>query len=110
MIALAVVFVFMELLGAFTLMYQMFNLVVMDAKSRGLKHPKFWGIFSLGGNNGSGGLLLYLFGRNRYPSHMGEEDKRVFDSRKKRAGLSLCFIAVATIGLIFIALFGNVFV
>lgn len=106
MTVIAIVLVFMVLLGAFTCMYQLFNLVVLDAKSRGLKHPNFWGIFSLGGNNGSGGLILYLLGRNKFPSDMNENTKEILNSRKKRAGLSLCFIAIGTIGLIFISLFG----
>ena len=107
MIVVASIMVFMVLLGAFTLMYQIFKLVVIDAESRGLKHPTFWGVFSLGGNNGGGGLLLYLLGRNRFPANMTETTKELFNSRKKKAGLSLCFIAIGTISLIFIALFGN---
>ena len=106
MMVIAIIIVFMVLLGAFTLMYQIFKLVVLDAESRGLKHPDFWGIFSLGGSGG-GGFLLYLLGRNRFPSRMEENTKKIFNSRKKKAGLSLCFIAIGTIGLIFIALFGN---
>lgn len=58
----AVVLMFMVVLGAFSLAYQVFWLISLDAESRGLKHPKFWGLFSLSGGNGSGGLLLYLFG------------------------------------------------
>ncbi len=108
MIAASTVMVFMVLLGVLSLMYQIFKIVVLDAESRGLKHPKFWGIFSLGGNNGSGGLLLYLIGRNKYPSAMTDEVKKIIISRKRKAGLSLCFIAVGTIGLIFVALFGNI--
>lgn len=107
MIVVAVIMVFMVLLGAFTLMYQIFKLVVLDAESRGLKHPTFWGVFSLGGNNGGGGLILYLLGRNRFPANMTDTTKELFNSRKKKAGLSLCFIAIGTIALIFIALFGN---
>ena len=30
----------------------------MESRSRGLKHPKFWGFFSPGGNNGSEGLMF----------------------------------------------------
>ena len=107
MLVMAVVLAFMILLGAFTLMYQIYKMVVLDAESRGLKHPKFWGIFSLGGNNGSGGLLLYLLGRKSIPSSRTDATKKVFESRKKKAGLSLCFIAVGAIGSIFIILFGN---
>ncbi len=106
MIVLATTFVFMVLLGAFTFIYQLFRLVALDAESRGLKHPNSWGIFSLSGNGG-GGLLLYLIGRNKYPSNMTDSSRREFDSRKKRVGLALSFIAIGTIGLIYIALFGN---
>lgn len=108
MIAVASIMVFMVLLGSFTLMYQIFKLVVLDAESRGLKHPTFWGIFSLSANNGGGGLLLYLLGRNRYPANMTDAAKELFNSRKRKAGVSLCFIAIGTIALVFIALFGNI--
>ncbi len=107
MTVIAVTLVFMVLLGAFTLGYQVYQLVVLVAKSRGLKHPKFWGIFSIGGNNGGGGLVLYLLGRNRYPSHMTDDVRKICCSRKKKSALSLCFIVAGTIGLISIALFGN---
>lgn len=79
----AVVLIFMVVLGAFSLAYQVFKLISLDAESRGLKHPKFWGLFSLSGGNGSGGLLLYLFGRRKYPSAMTEEQKKISNSRKK---------------------------
>lgn len=107
MIVILAILAFISLLGACTLAYHMFQLVVLDAKSRDLKHPKFWGVFSLGGNNGSGGLILYLLGRNKYPSHMSDEAKIKFNSLKRRAGLSLCCITMGGIGMIFIALFGN---
>lgn len=107
MVVVASIMVFMILLGAFTLVYQIFKLVVLDAESRGLKHPAFWGIFSLGGNNGGGGLILYLLGRNRFPVSMTDTTKELFNSRKRKAGLSLCFIAIGTVALVFIALFGN---
>lgn len=106
MIVFAVILIFFILLGVFTLMYQMYNLVELDARSRGLKHPRFWGIFALGGNNGSGGLLLYLIGRRKYQSVMTEEEKIQFNSRKKRAGISLCFLAAGTIGIIAMTVLG----
>ena len=46
-----IIFVFMVLMGAFALAYQIFRLTELDAKCRGLKHPKWWGLFSLSGNN-----------------------------------------------------------
>ncbi|MFQ6861090.1 MAG: hypothetical protein ACLROI_07720 [Beduini sp.] len=92
-----IIFVFMVLMGAFALAYQIFRLTELDAKCRGLKHPKWWGLFSLSGNNGSGGLILYLIGRRKYPITMNNEEKTLMNSRKKRAGAALIFMAVGMI-------------
>lgn len=93
-----IVSVFLVILGGTTLAYQVYKMTELDAKSRGLKHPKLWGLFSLSGN-GSGGLLIYLIGRRKYPSSMNEKDKAVMESRKKRAGVSLVFLGLAAIAL-----------
>ncbi|GAA0127127.1 hypothetical protein UT300019_30310 [Clostridium sp. CTA-19] len=98
-----IVLMFIEILGASTLAYQVFKMTELDAISRGLKHPKFWGIFSLSGNGG-GGLLLYLIGRRKYPSFMSKADRLIMESRKKKAGVSLSFLAVSTIILFAICL------
>ncbi|WP_010297590.1 hypothetical protein [Clostridium senegalense] len=98
-----IVLMFIAILGASTLAYQVFKMTELDAISRGLKHPKFWGIFSLSGNGG-GGLLLYLIGRRKYPSFMSNADRLIMESRKKKAGVSLSFLAVSTIILIAICL------
>lgn len=60
MLIFAIIFVFMVLLGGLTLSYQIFKLVALDAESRGLKHPKLWGMFSLSGNQG-GGRTDFIF-------------------------------------------------
>lgn len=91
-----IVLIFISLLGASTLAYQVFKMTELDAKSRGFKHPKAWGFFALGGNNSSG-LLLYLIGRKKYLSHMNDLDKQIIESRKKKAGVSLIFFAISTI-------------
>lgn len=93
-------FVFIVLLGAVTLSYQMYNMIYLDARSRGLKHPGFWGIFSIGGNNGSSGLILYLLGRKKYVSTMSDEDKAIMETRKKKALVSLCFLILGAFCLI----------
>ncbi|GAA0071029.1 hypothetical protein UT300003_25530 [Clostridium sardiniense] len=93
-----IVVVFVVMLGALTLAYQVYKMTELDAVSRGLKHPKFWGIFSLSGD-GCGGLLLYLIGRRKYTSSMSEADKLAMESRKKKAGVSLAFLALSTITL-----------
>lgn len=94
-----IVSIFVIILGAATLEYQVYKMTELDARSRGLKHPKFWAFFSLSGQNGSGGLLLYLIGRRKYPSSMSENDRLVMEARKKKAGVSLIFLALSTITL-----------
>ena len=98
-----VLLVFLVLLGAFTLAYQIYRMTELDAASRGLKHPRLWGLFSLSGE-GSGGLLLYLLGRRRYASNMSAEDRAVMESRKKKAGVSLILLAFAAIGLFIVCI------
>lgn len=95
------VLIFIVLLGACTLSYQVYKVTELDAKSRGFKHPKFWGFFSLGGNNGSGGLLLYLIGRRKYPSSMSVEQREQMNIRKKKVMVSLFFLAIGTSCLLF---------
>lgn len=90
---------FVTLLGSFTLIYQIYRLTELDARCRGLKHPKLWGLFTLSGNNGSGGLILYLLGRRKYPITINNDQQAEMNSRKKRAGVSLLFLAVGSIAL-----------
>lgn len=95
-----VVFIFMVLLGSSTLAYQVFKMTELDARSRGFKHPKFWGLFATGGQN-AGGLIMYLIGRRNYPSSMTKEEKKIIESRKKKIAVCLSFLVIASIGLIF---------
>ena len=61
-IVLAVICGAVALVGAFCVVFQIYHMTVIDATARGLKHPKFWGVFTMSGNNSSG-LLMYLIGR-----------------------------------------------
>ena len=54
----------------------------LDARSRGFKHPKLWGLFASGRQNGEG-ILLYLIGRRKYPSAMTEAQKSDMEKYKK---------------------------
>ena len=63
---LAVIFSAAAVVGAIETVYQVYQLTVIDAAARGLKHPKLWGLLAANGNNSSG-LLLYLIGRRNYP-------------------------------------------
>ena len=97
---LAVIFIAVAIVGAIETVYQIYQLTVMDATIRGLKHPKLWGLLASNGNNSSG-LLLYLIGRRNYPVN-SIDDKQVLlmNKRKKAAGIGLIYIVIGTIGLI----------
>lgn len=88
------------LVGAISIVYQIYHITVLDAEARGLKHPKFWGFFAMNSNNSSG-LILYLIGRRKYPIlNMPEASKKEIETRKKSAGAGLLFLAAGAIGLI----------
>lgn len=86
--------------GALFFIYQLHNVVVIDAKARGVKHPRFWGVFIMGRNTG-GGLLLYLIRRRKYPIlNMTEQDRLEISKRKKATGIGLLFVALGASGVI----------
>lgn len=97
---LAVIFGAAAVVGAIETVYQVYQLTVIDAAARGLKHPKLWGLLAANGNNSSG-LLLYLMGRRNYPvNSMDSRQVVVMEKRKKAAGIGLVFVAVGAIGLV----------
>lgn len=100
-IIVAVVCGAVTLVGAVETSYQIYKMTVIDARSRGLKHPKFWGVFAMNGNNSSG-LLMYLIGRRKFAiQNMSDNEKLEIEKRKKSAGIGLIFLVVGTIGFIF---------
>ena len=99
--------VFIVLLGAITLAYQIFRMTELDARCRGFKRPKFWGFFSLSGKNGSGGLILYLIARKKYPITISASEQKEMNSRKQKAGVSLLFLAVGAIVLFAVTINSN---
>lgn len=85
------------LVGAVCFCYQLYQIVKTDAKSRGLKYPKFWGGFSISGNNSSG-LILYLIGRRKYPViHLSDMEKEQILRRKKAVGAALSFLSAGAV-------------
>ena len=58
-------------------------LVELDASIRGMRHPKFWGLLTAGGQRGEG-LLLYLLTRNKAIYSMEIEEQEELENRKKR--------------------------
>ena len=88
------------LVGAVCTVWQIYQMTVVDAKARGLKHPKLWGFWAMNGNNSSG-LILYLIGRRNYPiQNMSIEDQEMIETRKKAAGAALVFLALGAIGFV----------
>ena len=99
---LAIICAAIALVGGIETVYQIYQLTVIDATIRGLKHPKLWRLLASNGNNSSG-LLLYLIGRRNYPiNSIDSNQKTKMIQRKKAAGISLCFMVVGILGLIII--------
>ena len=99
-ITLAAIFAAVAIVGAMETIYQIYQVTVIDAAARGLKHPKLWGMLAANGNNSSG-LLLYLIGRRKYPRNAIDiKQLQLMDKKKKAAGIGLVFLAVGAIGLV----------
>lgn len=97
---LTIIFIAVALVGAIETIYQIYQLIVMDATIRGLKHPKLWELLASNGNNSSG-LLLYLMGRRNYPvNSINNKQVLLMNKRKKAAGIGLIYMVIGTIGLI----------
>lgn len=93
-----VCFAFM-IVGAVHTVWQIFKIVELDDRSRGIKHPGLWGFLSAN-SNGASGLILYLIGRRNYPViSLSEKMKKEIDSRKRRVGVGLVFLAMGGAGL-----------
>lgn len=66
-------------------------MTVIDATARGVKHPKFWGVFAMSGNTSSS-LPMYLIGRRKYPIvNMGESNSKELEKRKNQQGSDFYF-------------------
>lgn len=72
--------------------YQLFKLIELDASIRGMRHPKFWGLLTAGGQRGEG-LLLYLLMRNKAIYSMEIEEQEELENRKK----SLLYLLILNI-------------
>lgn len=87
-------------LTSIALYYYMYQLILMDAESRGMKRPKLWAVFASGGQNGSG-LFIYLFSRRKTTSLLSQNEVVRFEGLKRKI---YCLLGLAlTIFLIFVA-------
>lgn len=88
------------LVGAINTIYQIYHITLIDAKARGLKHPKLWGLLAMNNNNSSG-LLLYLIKRRKHPIlTLSAKDKSEIEKKKKAACIGLIFLCIGAIGLV----------
>ena len=72
------------------LMYNIYQMTVIDAKSRGLKHPKLLGYLNMSGNNGNGFILMYMLMRKKYPiENISKNDLDKINLLKKKSMLAL---------------------
>lgn len=80
--------------------YQLFRLAETDARCRGMKHPRLWGLLASSGSNQSG-LLLYLIRRKNHPVlSLSEEEKGLIQRRKRKIGVGIAFLVAGAVMLI----------
>lgn len=92
------------LVAGFILQYNIYQMTKIDAKARGLKHPKLLGLLNISGNNGNSFLLAYLIGRKKYPvQNISNSDLKELELYKKKSQLIL-FINISAVFVFIIAL------
>ena len=63
--------------------YHKYKITVIDAKARGMKHPKLMGILATSGNNG-GGSFLYFLRKKKHPiKNITKEEEEEILVRKR---------------------------
>ncbi|WP_455332042.1 hypothetical protein [Facklamia hominis] len=88
------------LMGALLLNYNLYQLVAIDARARGMKHPRLWGALSLSDGHGTG-LVTYLLFRRKYARRaLTQQESLEFSLYKKKAQLSLIIFLVGAVPLI----------
>lgn len=95
----AIVFSLFMVFGLINTVHQFYRMAELDARCRGLKHPKAMGLLATSGQRGEG-LLIYLLARRDYPSNMTEDDKGRMKSRKAKCISSMVLVALGAICLI----------
>lgn len=99
-ISLPVIFGGIGFFGLICIMFQIYRIIAIDAKSRGLKHPRYWALFAMSGDNSSG-LFAYLFTRKRYPViDMNKKSLRELRRRKRLIVVGFILIIIGVIGFI----------
>lgn len=74
---------FLFLSGAIFISYQIFKIVELDARARGLNAPELWGLSAAGRGNLIG-LILYFKHRENYPIKNFPPNKQAESLKRKR--------------------------
>ena len=99
--SLIAIFIAIYLVGVVSLIYQIYNIVVTDAKARGLKHPRLIGLLATSGRS-SEGLIVYLLTRKKYSiKDISFLERQEIMKRKIIILVSLMFMAIGVIGFVY---------
>jgi len=99
--SLIAIFIAIYLVGVVSLIYQIYNIVVTDAKARGLKHHRLIGLLATSGRS-SEGLIVYLLTRKKYSiKNISFLERQEIMKRKKIILVSLMFMAIGGIGFVY---------
>lgn len=83
---------FLFLSGAIFTSYQIFKIVELDARARGLNAPELWGLSAAGRGNLIG-LILYSKHRENYPIKNFPPNKQAESLKRKRWAVFALFLA-----------------
>lgn len=99
---LLTIFIAIYFIGIVVIIYQMYNITVIDAECRGIKHPKLMGVLALSGQS-SEGIIFYLLHRRKYPiKNITSRIQNEINKRKKCILVGIIFMVVGAIGFILI--------
>lgn len=99
---LLTIFIAIYFIGIVVVSYQIYKITVIDAKCRGIKHPKFMGALALSGQS-SEGIILYLLHRRKYPKkNITPKIQNEINERKKCILVGIIFMVVGAIGFVLI--------
>ena len=92
------IFIAIYLVGAVSMVYQLY----IDAKARGLKHPKLMGLLTTSGQS-SEGLIIYLLKRRKYPiKNITDLEKEEISKRKRIILVGIIFMVIGAIGFVYV--------
>lgn len=87
-----IISLFLFLIGTILTSYQIFKIVELDARARGLNNPELWGLSTAGRGNIIG-LILYFKHREDYPIKNFPPKKQAESSKRKRWAILTLFLA-----------------